>query len=447
MERFDAFVVGGGAAGSEVAFGLAARGGRRIGLAERSELGGLCTHNGCVPTKAMVRAAQIAHDARAAGRFGVRISDVTVDLAAVQARVRAVVTAQAGGEAPFKRAGIEVFPRSARVVGPHEVELDDATRVSADAIVLATGTEPEIPTVPGLPEGRPWTNREAIWSATDVPERLVVIGAGPIGLEFAQIYARFGSHVSVVEAGPQIVPHEDAEAAASLVDALRAERIELLTGVEVRSAERGPRGWTLTAADRELSADEVLVASGRRSVLDEHDLDAAGIRTDDGWVVLDAQLRTSAEDIWVVGDATGDLQFTHVANYEAGVVVDAVCGSPRRRDYRVVPRVTFTSPEVASVGLTEHEARQQHTNVRVGRLDLMHNERAAIDGRPAGLVKIVTDGSGQILGGHIVADRAGAMIHEVVALMAGRVPAGVASSAIHAYPTVSEAVQGALTAV
>jgi pyruvate/2-oxoglutarate dehydrogenase complex dihydrolipoamide dehydrogenase (E3) component len=195
-------------------------------------------------------------------------------------------------------------------------------------------------------------------------------------------------------------------------------------------------------------ADELLVATGRRPVLDEHDLVAAGIElTNDDKPVLDDVLRTTARSVWAVGDATGDLLFTHVATYEAGVVVAAIRGRARPKDYRVVPRVTFTSPAVASVGLTEHEAARSRPTVRVGRLDLTDNERASIDGRPAGSVKIVTDGEGQILGGHIVAEQAGTMIHEVVALMAGHVPADVAADAIHAYPTLSEAVKGALDAV
>jgi pyruvate/2-oxoglutarate dehydrogenase complex dihydrolipoamide dehydrogenase (E3) component len=357
------------------------------------------------------------------------------------------VERHASGADPFERAGIDVVPRAARVAGPREVELDDGMRIDADRIVIATGSDPVIPPIPGLADGPVWTNAEAIWSPKEVPASLVVLGAGAIGIEFAQIYARFGAQVTVLEASEQILPSEDADAARALTGALVADGIEVVTATDIERASHDVDGWTLLAGDRSFHADEVLVATGRRPAGDGHDLAGAGVEVDeDGAPLLDQHLRTTAASIWAAGDATGDLLFTHVANYEAGVVVDAITDRPRSRDYRVVPRVTYSSPEVASVGLTESEAVERGA-IRVGQVDLAENERARIDDRPLGVVKVIADAEGRLLGGHIVAPEAGAMIHELVAMMAADAPAATGAAAIHAYPTLSESVKAALAAV
>lgn len=448
MERFDVFVIGGGGTGSEVAFRLAAHGGLRVALAERDKLGGECNHYGCVPTKVMLRSARIAQLARHAGRFGVRIPRVDVDFLAVRERARSIIQAQSGeGAKPFERAGIRVFPDEARLTGPHRVDLADGTPVEAARIVLATGSEPTTPSIEGLEDGPYWTNKEAIWRPESVPGSLGVIGTGAIGMEFAQIYARFGSRVTALEVVPQILPNEDREAAASLVPAFEEEGIRLRTGVQIERAEHDGRRWHLAlGGDERLEVDELLVAAGRRACFDVHDLAAAGVELDEsGRPVLDDTLRTTAEEIWAAGDATGDLLFTHVGNYEAEIVAEDILGRPRHRDYRVVPRITFCDPEVASVGLTEAQAREAGYGVRTGVVHMRDNERAHIEGRTHGLVKLVSDArTGQLLGGHIVSEEAGAMIHEVVAAMASRAPVEMVGGAIHAYPTLSEAVKGAL---
>ena len=449
MERYDVFVIGGGGTGSEVAFQLGERSDLKVAIAERDKLGGECNHYGCVPTKVMLRSAKIAAQSRDAARFGVRIGGgVEVDLHAVRRRAREVVNSQSGeGAAPFERIGIRVLLEEARLVGDHRIETASGERIEADRIVLATGTEATVPPIPGLAEGPYWTNKEAIWAPERVPDSLVVIGAGAIGIEFAQIYARFGSTVTMLEALPHILPNEDEEAAASLVPAFEAEGIGIRAGTSIERAEHDGRGWTVSlTGGQTLRSDELLVATGRRPVFDVHALAAAGVTLDEhGRPVLTDTLRTTNPAVWAAGDATGDLLFTHVGSYEAELVVDDLLGRPRPRDYRVVPRVTFCDPEVASVGLTERQAREAGLNVRTSALRFEDNERAHIDGRTAGLVKLVGDArTGELLGGHIVGEEAGAMIHEVVALMAARTPAAVAGAAIHAYPTLSESVKGAL---
>jgi len=440
-------VIGGGATGSEVAYRLGRQSGLRVGIAERDRLGGECNNYGCVPTKVMLRSAKIAAIARDAERFGVRIPSVEIDFGAVMDRVRAVIQASSGEDAePFEELGITVLKDAAHVVGPHEIEMADGKRIGADRIVLATGTTAQTPPIPGL-EGAPfWTNREAIWAPTAVPSSLAIIGAGAIGMEFAQLYGRFGSRVTVLEASPRILPNEDEAVAVSLLPAFEREGIELRPGVTIRGVSHDRQGWRLEIDDGEAArADELLVAAGRKPSLDGHNLTEAGVDLDDeGRPILGETLRTSSPDIWAAGDVTGELLFTHVGAYEAGLVVDDILGRPRARDYRVVPRVTFCDPEVASVGLTEEQAREAGHEVRTSMATIAENERATIDGVPHGVVKLVADAAdGELLGGHIVADAAGAMIHEVVAIMAGNVAARTIGDAIHAYPTLSESVKTA----
>jgi pyruvate/2-oxoglutarate dehydrogenase complex dihydrolipoamide dehydrogenase (E3) component len=449
VERYDVFVIGGGGTGSEVAFQLGGRSDLRVAIAERDKLGGECNHYGCVPTKVMLRSARIAAQARDGARFGVRVpGPVEVDLQAVRQRSRDVVDAQSGeGPKPFERLGIRVLLEEARLLGEHRLETASGEAIEADRIVLTTGTEATVPPIPGLRGGPYWTNKEAIWGPERVPSSLIVIGAGAIGVEFAQIYARFGSRVTVLEALPHVLPNEDEDATASLVPAFETEGITLRAGVSIERAEHDGRTWTLGLGGGEtLHADELLVATGRRPVFDVHDLGAAGVELDDrGRPILGDTLRTTNPDVWAAGDATGDLLFTHVGSYEAELVVDDILGRPRPRDYRVVPRVTYSDPEVASVGLTERQAREAGLELRVATLPFADNERAHIDGDTAGLVKLVADArTGELLGGHIVGQEAAAMIHEVVALMAARTPAAVGGAAIHAYPTLSESVKGAL---
>jgi pyruvate/2-oxoglutarate dehydrogenase complex dihydrolipoamide dehydrogenase (E3) component len=395
----------------------------------------------------MLRSAKIARLARDASRFGVGIPSVEIDLPAIQRRAQEVIDAGSGeGARPFEDAGIAVYLQQARLVGDRRIELEDGTQLEADRVVFATGTETALPSIPGLADGPYWTNREAIWGPDAPPSSLAVIGTGAIGIEFAQIYARFGASVTAIEALPQILPTEDEDAAAALVPALEDEGIRLLPDSAIEGADHDGRGWTISLADgTTLRAEELLVAAGRRPVFAGHDLDAVGMELDDrGRPVLSETLRTTAPNVWVAGDATGELLFTHVGSYEAELVIDDILGTPRARDYRVVPRVTFCDPEVASVGLTERAARDAGHEIRTAITQLGDNERSAIDGRSFGLVKLVADArSDELLGGHIVGEEAGAMIHEVVAAMFGRVPASAIGEAIHAYPTLSESVKGA----
>lgn len=447
MTHFDVFVIGGGGTGSEVVGRLASEGNLRVGMAERDRLGGECNWYGCVPSKIMLRSAKIAALARRAERFGVTTGEVRVDFAAVRNRVRAIVEANtSAGARPFEEKGARVICEEVRVTGPNELESASGERLTADKIVFATGTEAAIPPIEGLREGPHWTNKEAIWHDGGIPSSLAIIGGGPIGVEFAQIYSRFGSPVTVIEALDRILPPEDRDSGVVMGEALAADGIDIVTGVKVMRALHGVDGWAIDLEGRPtLRAEQVLVAAGRTPTFEGHDLDALGMELDErGRPVLDDTLRTTAPNVWAAGDATGDLLFVHVGSYEASIVIDDILGKPRPRDYRVVPKVTYTDPEVASVGLTEDAAREKHDEIVTSLLRFDDNERANIEGATAGHVKLVADArTGSLLGGHIVGDGAGELIHEIALAMAGNVSAETGASTIHAYPTLSETVRGA----
>ena len=446
MEHADVFVIGGGGTGSDIT-GSLAESGFRVVMAERDKLGGECANYGCDPTKAMLKAARVAALARRAGEFGVRVPSVEVDFAAVMVRVRRLVEEEtSGGARPYEEQGARVFMQEARLVGEHRVELADGTMFEADRIVLATGSVPTAPPIPGLEAGGFWTNKEAIWHGEGVPGSLLVLGAGPIGVEFAQMYARFGAHVTLIEALDRVLPLEDADCSNAIAQALGGEGIDLRLNAYVTRVERPDGGWRICLGDgTTIDGDRLLVATGRRPSLEAHDLKAAGVELDGrGHPILSETLRTTAPNIWVGGDATGELFFTHVCSHEAEVIVADILGHPFPRDYRVVPRVTYCEPEVASVGLTEQQARDAGFDVATGVTWFSENSRSYIEGEQAGLVKVVADAAtGEVLGGHIVAEGGGELIHQVVGAMAGRVPARIIGDTIHAYPTLSESVRWA----
>jgi pyruvate/2-oxoglutarate dehydrogenase complex dihydrolipoamide dehydrogenase (E3) component len=448
MERVDVFVIGGGGTGSDVTYALAGAG-LNVVMAEREVLGGECANFGCDPTKAMLKAARVAATARRAGEYGIRVGRVEVDFPAVMRRVRAVIDEESiEGPRPYEERGARVLMQEARLTGPHRVETADGTIWEADRVVLTTGSEASAPPIDGLEGGGYWTNREAIWHGEGVPASLAILGAGAIGVEFAQIYARFGARVTVVEALDRVLPLEDRDSSAAVASALREEGIEFLTGARVERVERtADGGWKLAVAGcPAVSAERLLVAAGRHPVLDGHDLAAAGVELDDrGRPVRTETLRTTAPHIWVGGDATGDLLFTHVGGYEASVIVADILGRPFSADYRLVPRVTFCEPEVAGVGLTEEQAREEGHPIRVGRVPFADGTRSFLDGESDWHVKVVADaGTGEVLGGHIVGETAGELLGEILVAMAGHVPAAVAGRAIHPYPTRSETVRAAM---
>lgn len=441
-------MIGGGGTGSSVTIKLA-NAGLHVAMAERGRLGGECTTFGCVPSKALLKAARVASLARRSEAFGIDIPEVRVDFPAVMARVNGIIeTMLATGTRPFEEAGATVYLQEARVVGERRIELADGTEIEAAKVVFATGTHPTAPPIEGLEDGF-WTHREAT-HLESLPSSAAILGAGPAGVEFAQIFSRLGVDTTLIEAQDRVLPVEDRDASEALAPVLEEEGIRVLVGAEVQKVERPGGRWRLAMARRDpVEADALLVATGQEPVFDAHDLDAAGVSLgEDGKPVLTETLRSTNPDMWIAGDATGDYLFVHVNDHKAEVVVNDILGTPHPVDYRIVPHVTFCQPEVAGVGLTEEEALESGHEVKVGVTRFEDDERAQIEGEQVGLVKLVADArTGELLGGHIVGEHAGELLAEVIATMAGRIRPGSVGAAIHPYPTLSQAVQGAFRAL
>jgi pyruvate/2-oxoglutarate dehydrogenase complex dihydrolipoamide dehydrogenase (E3) component len=444
---YDLLVIGAGAAGSTIAFEASARG-TKVALVERWKIGGTCLNAGCDPTKAMVRAAEVAHLARTAGRFGIDVSDVRVDWPAAMARVQAVIDEIRGGDAErnVRDAGIEPVLGSACFVSPHEVEVN-GRRLRADRIAVCTGARPKLPDVPGLRESEAITNVEAV-ALPELPRRLTIVGGGVVACEFAQIFQRFGSEVTMLSRG-RLLPREEPELAEALTAVLRREGVRVETGATLRRVERIDEGGMRVIAARDgdellAEADEILLATGREPVVDDLALDRAGIEHGPDGIVVDACLQTTAANIWAAGDVVaGGFPFTHVADYQARIVVhNALSGMrPMEADNRTVPWAIFTDPELGHVGMTEAEAREKVGEVRTAVVPLKGLARAVVSDERDGMAKLVADAAtGRLLGAHVLSARGGEMLGELALAIRLRLSVDAISATMHAYPTFSEAV-------
>jgi pyruvate/2-oxoglutarate dehydrogenase complex dihydrolipoamide dehydrogenase (E3) component len=458
MERYNLVVIGAGSAGLVVAAGAAGLG-ARVALVERGRMGGDCLNYGCVPSKALLRSAKAAAQPRRAG-LGVGTTAPAVRWAEVAARVQGVIDTIAPHDSVerFTALGVEVLQGHGRLSGPRQVEVRLAaggTRtLDAKAIVLATGSAPLVPPIPGLEETGYLTN-ETVFTHTELPRRLCVLGGGPIGLELGQAFARLGSQVTVVEMLPRVLPREDADAAAVVVAALEADGIALRTGRQAVRVEHGAGGKRVICRpaptapgapapaqgpEEAIEVDEILVAVGRRATLSELGLEAVGVRTEHGRLQVDARLRTSVASIYACGDCVGPYQFTHMANAQARVVIqNALLPFKTRMDYRVVPWATFTDPELARVGLSEDEARQRGVPYRAIVVPYAELDRAVCEGEREGFLKVLTPPGGDaILGATLVGAHAGELLHELVLAMRARLRLRDLSATVHIYPTLAE---------
>lgn len=451
-QRWDVLVVGGGTAGMTAARAAAAEG-ARVALVERdAHLGGECTHVGCVPSKALIEVARLVHALRGGARWGIRADGFRVDLPAVMEHVRSVVAEVARDERPegFTAAGITLLHGSLRFLGPHSASIAGVEHGFARAVV-ATGSAPAIPVGIGL-EGVAHLTNETVFALTTLPERLLVLGGGAIGLELGQAFSRLGSAVTVVDEAERVLPREAAEVSALVAEAMRDEGLDLRLRAPVDGVRHEGADVVLRrAGGDEVRADAILVATGRRPRVADLGLEELGVEHGPGGVRVDARMRTSAKHVFAAGDVTGGLLFTHVAADEGRVAGRNAAGARARVDRRVVPWVTFVDPEVARVGLTEDEARRRHRGVEVVRFPMERVDRARMLGVPRGVVTLITAarplvgrmGGGRVVGAHIVGPHAGEMIQEIALAMRTNAFAGRLAQTIHAYPTVAMGVQQA----
>lgn len=436
----DVCVIGAGAAGLSVALGAAQFGARTV-LVEAGRMGGDCLNTGCVPSKALLAAAARAQAVREAHRFGIAAGAPQIDFAAAMAHVDRAVAAIAPTDSAdrLRALGVIVLAGRARFVGRQTLAVDDAWRVEAKYIVLATGAAPVIPPVPGL-DAVPWMTSETIWANRACPRHLVVVGGGPIGIEMAQAHRRLGAEVTVIEAGRALV-REDPELAAVLLARLRREGVVIHEGEAVVAVAQAGERIALELADgRRVDGSHLLIAAGRRPRLAGLGLEVAGVAFDAGGITVDDRLRTTNPRVFAVGDAAGGLQFTHVAGHQAGVVLrNMLFRLPARYRPERMPRVTYGDPELAHVGLGEAEARARHGTIRILRSGFGENDRARAEGEPDGLVKLIADRRGRLLGAGIVGPGAGDLLAPYVLAVERGLKLGALAASVMPYPTRSEA--------
>jgi pyruvate/2-oxoglutarate dehydrogenase complex dihydrolipoamide dehydrogenase (E3) component len=449
MEMYDVAVIGAGTGGLVTAAG-AAQLGAKVALIEKDKLGGECLYTGCVPSKALIHCAKVASLVRRAGDFGITVPVSGVDFPRVMAYVRRVIATVGQHDAParFQQLGVDVMHGQASFVTANTVQVGEG-RLTSKKFVIATGSRSTIPPLEGLREAGFLTHVEAL-NLSQQPRSLLILGAGPIGLEFAQLFARLGTKVTVLEVVGQILPREDPEVAQTLEGYLRAEGVAIYTctrafKVEMTNGSRVMHGRCdvegAAKGDVTFAADAILVATGRAPNVEELGLERGGVETTEKGIVVDNYLRTTAKHMWACGDVTGKYLFTHMAEYQARLVVgNALFPMRRKADYRVVPWTTFTDPEVARVGLTEAEARERYgEKVRVYRYAFGEVDRAVAEGEPFGFVKVVCDARGQILGAHVLGPQGGELLQPLVLAMKAGMPIARLSQTIHAYPTLVEA--------
>jgi pyruvate/2-oxoglutarate dehydrogenase complex dihydrolipoamide dehydrogenase (E3) component len=438
----DICVIGAGSGGLSVAAAAAAFG-VPVVLIEKGKMGGECLNSGCVPSKALIAAAKRMHGFTGLDAFGLTASVPQVDFARVHDHIRQVIAAIAPNDSRerFTGLGVRVIEGRARFKDKNVVAVGDDIEIRARRVVIATGSSPAIPAIPGL-NAVPFLTNETVFDLTTCPQHLIVLGGGPMGLELAQAYRRLGATVTVLEAHTALA-RDDAECARIVLDQLAAEGVTLRQGVSVARVEAAASGVAVVlggASNYErITGSDLLIATGRRANVDGLNLAAAGIKHTPAGITVGRGMRTSNRRVYAIGDVAGGPQFTHAANYHAGIAIrNALFRLPAKADDRLIPRVTFTDPELAHVGLTEDEARRARKTIRVLRWPLAENDRAQTERDTRGHIKVITDKRGGILGATIVGTGAGELITTWGLALANRLNIRSIVGIVVPYPTYSE---------
>lgn len=442
---YDIGIIGGGAAGLTIASGAAQLQAKTILIEKEKTLGGDCLHFGCVPSKTLINSAKVYHLMKTADGFGLpRIDVPPVDFRKVARRIRSVIETiqKHDSEERFCGLGAKVIFGDPGFVDPHTVQYGGET-VSAKKWVIATGSSPMVPPIPGLAQTPHITNRE-IFSLEKLPESMIVLGGGPIGVEMSQAFSRLGTFVSVVDMAPQILPREDEDMAAVVMEKMAAEGVRFYLGHTVESVgdEGGRREVTLKTPSGEtirLRAETLLVALGRKPNTQGLGLENIGVSVSPRGIDVDQRLRTSRKHIYAAGDINGGYQFTHAAGYEGGIIIsNAIFHLPRKANYTWLPWCTYSDPELASIGMNEKAAHAAGITYTVWTEPFVDNDRNLAEGGGCGKIKLLLNDKGTPIGVQIVGPRAGDLISEWVAALNGKVKLSTLAGAIHPYPTLGE---------
>ena len=443
--NYDIGIIGGGAAGLTITAGAAQLGAKTLLVEREPLLGGDCLHFGCVPSKTLIKSARIYHHMKNAPSFGLpAVSPPPVEFSAIAERIRKVIETiqEHDSDDRFCGLGARVVHGTAEFTDDHTIRLDGKS-VSAKNWVVATGSSPMVLPIEGLDQVPYLTNKE-IFSLKSLPGAMIILGAGPIAIEMAQAFSRLGTRVSVVQRSSQILTREDRDMADMLMAKLADEGIRFYLNTTVKKVSRKGRQKQVTLKDAEnrildISADEILVALGRMANLQDLALENAGVAFDPKGLKIDQRMKTSQKHIYGAGDATGQHLFTHAAGYEGGIVVsNAIFHLPRKADYTLLPRCTYSDPELAAIGLTEKAADAAGIPVRVLVEQFSQNDRSLAEGEKIGQLKMLLDEKESIRGIQILGPHAGELLNEWVAVLNGKVKLSTLASAIHPYPTLGE---------
>ncbi len=437
----DICVIGAGSGGLSVAAG-AVQMGASVVLIEKGKMGGDCLNYGCVPSKALIAAGKHAHSMGDGAAFGVKPQPLEVDFGRVHDHIHEVIAGIAPVDSVerFEGLGVNVIQAAAKFIGPKTVQAGDKT-IRARRFVVATGSSPAVPPIPGL-DSVPFLTNETMFDLKERPEHLIVVGGGPIGMELAQAHRRLGAKVTVLE-GLKALGKDDPELTALVLDAVREDGVDIREGAKVTSVAKDGDGVNVSIETEDgaetVSGSHLLLAVGRRPNVEGLDLENAGIKYERTGITVDARLRTSNKKVFAIGDVAGGLQFTHVAGYHAGIVIrNILFRIPAKADHSSIPWATYTDPELAHVGETEEEARKKHGKIEVLRWPLAENDRAQAERRTRGLVKVVTDSHGRILGASIVGPHAGDLLQPWVLAKSQGLKIGAMAGAVAPYPTLTE---------
>jgi pyruvate/2-oxoglutarate dehydrogenase complex dihydrolipoamide dehydrogenase (E3) component len=444
MLTYDALVIGSGQAGNPLSFRLADQG-WKVALIEKGPLGGTCVNTGCTPTKTMVASAQVAHYARTAEKYGVRVGEVSVDLPRIIARKDKVVGGSRGGleRKVEQRKNLHLYRGQARFLSPHQVSVGDQV-LESERIFINTGTRPNIPRLEGLDQLEYLTNA-SVMELRKVPEHLLVLGGGYIGMEFGQMFRRFGSQVTVVQSAAQLLPHEDADVVQEMQRALESEGIRFLTSARTTRAAKDKGAVVLTVdvggQSETLRGSHLLVATGRRPNTDDLGLEKAGVQlSPEGFVRVNNRLETNVPGIWALGDVKGGPAFTHISFNDYQIVYgNLIEGKSLNTDHRLVPYAVFTDPELGRVGQTEKEARASGRKLKIGKIPMSWVARAIERDETTGLMKVVVDAAtDRILGAAVLGSEGGELVQLLGTVMLAEAPYTLLKGAIYIHPTLAE---------